>query len=207
MPKTTDIVPADDKRTAAVQKEIAPIIEEAGSFKIKTADDMKKATEMLSLLNKRLDEITEEKETITKPANEILKRERARWKPIETLLDSAVSSVRAQMTAWQTKQRAIEQGKKDKLAAQMNEGTLDMDQASNKIAKIKTVDDNVSTEEGSVGFRTDKRFEVMDVLLLAEYERGAAILPNETLIRKLMNKGVELPGVRYYTEETPVNRR
>ena len=197
--------PAEDKRLVQVEKSYAPIVEKAEALKIVDEQSMAEATELLSKANKGLDLITEEKEKITKPLNEALKAERARWKPMETVLESAVSILRKGITAYQTEAKRKADLEAAKLAERVGEGRgkLKAETAIRKMGEIEGPQAKVETASGSLKFRTEKKFEVVDMSKLpVEY-----LLPDEPAIRKAMKEGIELPGVRYYTEEVPINSR
>lgn len=200
MPKTAEL---KDKRIMQVEKEISPIVEKAESITIKDEKSMKEATELLSVVNQRLDAIEAEKKTITDPANAILKRERARWKPTETMLESAVSILRKNITAYQT----IAKRKADEAAAKITEkvqaGKISAPTAIRKMGEIDGPAEKVKSDSGSIAFRTEHKFEVLDHTKLP----WAYLVPDESAIRTAMKDGLKLPGVRYYTEEVPVNRR
>lgn len=172
-------------------------------LKIKNDDDLAKATEFLSELNKTGDRIKAEEEKVTKPLNEALKAERGRFKPFKDSIADAVARVRAEMTTYRTKVKAKEEDDKAKLALRAAKGTISLDKAAEKLAAIEVPKGPIQTTSGSVSFRTVPKFEVLDTSKLP----SAYILPNEPAIREAMKDGLKLPGVRYYNEEQPINRR
>lgn len=197
--------PTEDKRLIQVEKSYAPIVEKAEALKITDEKSMEEAVELLSKANKGLDLITAEKEKITKPLNEALKAERGRWKPMETVLESAVSILRKGISAYQTEAKRKADEETARLAERVGEGKgkLKAETAIRKMGEIDTPAARVATTSGSLKFRTEKKFEVEDMSKLPlEYH-----LPDETAIRKAMKEGTELAGVRYYTEEVPINSR
>ena len=199
------IAMAKINEVAVIEKRAHPLVVKAESFAIKTADDMKEATSLLSDLNKIGDSIQAEKDKVMKPLNQAIKAERARWKPIETLFDSGISALRRTMGAYQNEAKRIADEKKDKIAARVGDGKgkLRAETALAQMDEVKRPDQTVSTDEGTVKFRTAKKFEVMDITLLPiEYH-----LANEVAIKQQMQAGIELPGVRYYEEQVPVNFR
>jgi hypothetical protein len=194
--------------TLKIEKDIKDIMPRALTVSITDAESLKDATTELSKLNRLLDAVTEERERVTKPLNEALKAERARWKPYETKLDGAIASIRACMTAYQTKLASKRAEEVAKIASRVKEGSgnLSLDTASRKIAELAPVDAQIATEEGSITFKEVRKYEVMDVILLSR-EGADYILPNDALIKEKMKEGKELQGVRYFSEQVPVNRR
>lgn len=186
-----------------LKKELQPIANEALQLKVKSHGDLLVATDLLSRLNQFNDRIVEERERITKPLNEALKVERSRWKPLEGFCLDGIEHIRSEMSSYQTKIVAEQKKKEQAIADKLSAGTIDLDKAVKAIEKIKTPEKNIVGKDGDVQFRETKKFEVMDVTMLpVDY-----LLPNEELIRKALKEGVELPGVRYYTEMVPINYR
>ncbi len=188
-----------------LEKEIVKFASRAVSINIIDAKSMAVATEDLSKLNKYADQLKKTKEGVTKPLNEALKAARAIFAPIENRLEDTIESIRASMIRYQTDQKKWADEEAAKIAARVGEGKgkLKIDTAVKKMEAIDTPDKMVSTESGSVKFKTVSKFEVMDVTLLpTDY-----ILANEVAIRKAMLAGIEVAGVRYYTEEIPYNSR
>lgn len=193
------------KELVPLKKKVITLSEQAESFQITNDKDLTKAVEILSNLNKMGDAIKEKKELITKPLNLALKNAREMFKPLENPYEEAIDILREKMSAYQTAKVKKENDAKAKIAARVGEGKgkLKIETAVEKIEEIGTADKNVSTEAGAVNFRTVKKFEVMDITMVPhEY-----LLPNESLITKVMKEGKELPGIRYYEEQVPVNFR
>jgi hypothetical protein len=190
---------------AVFEKEMVPFIKQAQEVVITSLKDMTGAVSFLSTLNKKLDTIVAEKERVTKPLNEALKAERARWKPFETQLESAIESVRSAMMRYQTTVAQQAREKEAKIMARMGEGKghIKVETAVRKLGEIERADEHVSTDAGSVRFREARRFEVVDIVMLPMQFH----LADEVKIRKTMTEGVELPGVRYWVEQVPYNTR
>lgn len=186
-------------------KKIEPLVEQATSFEVTDADTMSKATEFLSELNAHNDRIKETKEKVTKPLNEALKEERARWKPAETILTVAIATMRRKIGLFQTQEKARVAEKEAKIAARVGEGKgkLKVETAIDKMEEIDRPASVVSTQSGTVKFRTTKMCEVEDITKVP-YEYLTA---NMVAIRASMKDNKEIPGVRYWTEETVVNSR
>lgn len=190
---------------AVLEKEIGPVVKAAVKVKIESAQHMINATQTLSVINKYADKVKEQKEKITKPLNLALKEAREMFRPLEDNLEDAISAIRGAMTTYQTEQKRIADAEAAKIANRVGEGKgkLKVDTAVQKMQEIDRPAEQVATEAGMVKFKTIQKFEVMDVTMLPhEY-----VLPDEVKIRNAMKAGIELPGVRYYEEQVPVNFR
>lgn len=186
----------------AIQKEVSPLVQKAQALKI-AADTMPEATTMLSMLNKKLDQVTEEKETITKPAKEIIKRENERWDPIVSSLKEAILTLRANLGSYQTKQAQIEADKKAKIADKVAAGELDIDKASTKLSNLKTVPKTTTTEAGAIQFRAVQKLKIINESLIPrEY-----LNPDESRILKDLKAGAIIKGCELVVEQVPYNSR
>lgn len=173
------------------------------AISIKTPEDMPRAVSILSVLNKALDHLIEQKNLLTKPANQILKEVRARYKPYETKLENKIAEIRQEMIEFQTRQVAINAKKEQELAEKVASGKLSIERAADKLNALPEVVNNTEVAEGSVQFKAVKCFSVEDLSKLPlEYH-----LANDTKIRAEMTAGRELPGVKYWQEQRPYNSR
>ena len=171
------------------------------SFSIESPSDLTEATTLLSELNKQRSRITLEKERITRPLLDALAVERNRWKLSENKIDDAISAIRASMTTYQTRIRALEQANSLALAKQLEDGTTDLTSALELLSTPTLT--KVKTSSGSISFTTKKQYEVTD---LAKVPRQYLTI-DETRIRASMAQNKPIKGIRYYTEEIPINRR
>lgn len=189
----------------SIQKTIAPIVTTAASITITTHAHMADATELLSLVNKNIDRIEEEREKVTKPLNAALKAENARWKPMRTSLEEARDTIRAKMSEYQTAQKARTDAEAAAIAARIKpgRGNLSTERGVEKIEELDAPSSSIAADSGSVTFITVKHFEVVDVMKLSE----EYVLPNDMAIRAAMKRGIELDGVRYYETQKPRNSR
>jgi hypothetical protein len=171
--------------------------------KIESDGDMLKATGYLSVLNKELDRIIADKEKITKPLNQTLKEVRGRYKPAEEFLSEKIESVRKMMSVFRTQQKALVESEAAKIAARVGEGKgkLKFETASDKIDALAKPEKVLGTENGAVTFRTIKKFELTDIKSVPiEY-----LELNEMMVKEAMKNSIEIPGIRYFTEEIPYN--
>jgi len=191
-----------------LEKQAAPVISEASRIVITDADTLAQATTILSKVNQFLDRVQEEREKVTKPLNEALKAERARWKPLEETYTAASQSLRDKMTVYATEADRIAKIEEDRIAKRVavGKGNLSPTTAAKKIAAIEKVDKTTTTDAGSITFVDTPCFEVTDIVALANFG-GKYVTPNETLIRAEQKAGTALPGVRYWIEKRPRNNR
>lgn len=193
------------KELVPFKRKVSVLVEEVKGIVIKEEKDMVQATSTLSEINKYLDSVKEAKERLTKPANEILKNARNMFKPVIEPAEEAVEELRGKMTVYQTQRVKENQEAAAKIASRVGEGKgkFQVETAVRKIESLAVPQKEVATEEGLVQFREVKRFEVMDMgVLPLEYH-----MANDKAIGAAMKEGKEVPGVRYFTEQVPVNYR
>lgn len=191
-----------------ITKELAPVVKVVDALTIKNESDKELAGNKLAEMKAMLKRIETEKERVTKPLNEALKSERSRWKPAETQLENGIQLLTKELTRYQTEETRKAQEKEQNIAKRVGEGRgkLSTEKAAEQIDNIDKPKASMSTSTGgTMKFREVKNFEVIDVSKLpAEYVVPASA--DTAKIRASMNAGIELPGVRYFTEQKPVNR-
>lgn len=195
----------ENNELAVVEKEISPIVKKADALTITDEKSLSEATVLLSELNKRGDAIEAEKMKVMRPLLDATAAERKRWKPFESVIEDAVSLVRRKMTNYKTEADRIAEEKAAKIADRVGKGTgnLKAETAARQIDEIEKAPDTVMTEAGSVKFRAQKNYEVQDITKVPfEY-----LTVNTVAVNKAMKEGIELPGIRYFTEQIPVNSR
>jgi len=172
---------------------------------IKDKDDMLKATETLSKLNVLMDRLVEEKEKITKPLNEALKEVRNKYKPVETVLESEIARIRSVMSVYQTEQVRIQKEEEAKIASRIGEGKgkIKFETATKKMSEIERVDNIVSSDVGTVKFRTDKVLKVVDMNLIPDEYFDL----NESKLLKVLKAGVVVAGAVLEDKLIAVNKR
>lgn len=202
-----------EKDLTIIEKEIHPIVAKAETQTIKSASDMQKAVELLSTVNKQLDKIVAEKEKVTKPLNEALKAERGRWKPFETILESAISTLRSRISAYQTEQTRLAAIEAEKVASRIKpgKGNLSVEKGIEKLGEINTPTKAVATSSGSVKFREDKKLKITDLKKLQGYavrtQDWSFFDLNESELLKQLKEGKTIPGAEIEIIQTPVNSR
>lgn len=187
----------------SLQKEVNTILPNVGQ-PITSPQQMELRVGNLSLLNKELKRITAHKEEKTKPINAALKAIRADYKPFEDQLESAITLERKCISVYQTEQKAIADAEAKKIDDRIGEGKgkFTIATAARKNDEIDRPDEVVKTNVGQVSFKTVRKFELVDIKLVPhEY-----LEVNDTLVRAALKENKELPGLRYFNEEVPINR-
>jgi hypothetical protein len=186
-----------------ISKEVAPVITQAQKFNIVDKESMATAVDYLSKLNKENDKIIEEKEKITKPLNEALKVERARWAPVEKMLKTAIDIYRTKMSAYQTNLIQEQRKQEQKIADRLAKGTIKQETAMRKMDELEVVDNKTTTDNGSILFRTDYVLEITSLKdIPLEYME-----PKESVITRDLKAGKIIAGCKLKEVLTPVNRR
>ncbi len=194
---TTDIT--------TIKQSLSPIAEQATSLEIIDDSSLKEAVTLLSQLNQYNDNITQEKERVTKPLNEALKAERSRWKPLETLYTDAIASIRSKMTIYQTNLANTLKYKEESIANRIGtgKGSYTLETATKKLESLPTLSKEHATEQGLVQFREKKQLKITDVDLIPR----PLLMPNEAVIMEFLKRGDDVPGCEIETIQVPVNYR
>jgi len=197
--KKTDIT------ITTIEQSIVPIAEQAQSLAITDDSSLKEAVSLLSQLNKYNDNITEEKEKVTKPLNEALKAERSRWKPLETIYQTAIDSIRSKMSIYQTELTAKRKADELAIAGRIGagKGKLKPETAINKLSNLPTVEKEHATQEGLVQFRETPTLKINNIDVIPKEFFDL----NETRLLKALKEGKEIPGAEVEIIQIPVNYR
>lgn len=166
---------------------------------------MELATELLSRANKHADTIKADKEKLTKPLNDVLKAIRAKYKPAETKLETAIKHLRKEIGAYQTRKDEEAEKERIKIAGRVGSGRgkLTMETAGKQIAALGTVSRKVSASSGSVSFKDDYEITVINIRKIPEQ-----FLEVDTVaIAKVFKAGGEVAGVTGKKIKVPINRR
>lgn len=190
---------------SVITHKVSSLAEHANTLAIENTEDMKEAVAVLSEMNKISDRITEEKEKVTAPLNQALKAERSRWKPIETVYETAISALRSKMSAYQTAETKRQREEEDRIAARVGDGRghLKVETAVAKIEALEKPEDRIETQEGMVKFRTKKTFRITDEKLIPdEY-----YVIDPVKVFAALEDGKIVPGAVIEEIQVPINYR
>lgn len=188
-----------------LKKETLTVTEKVLAIKITSPKIMAEASELLSKINKKGDAIKAEKEKVTKPLNQALKAEQARWKPAEDAIKKAVSHLRVEMGSYQTLLVKKSEETKNIIIGRIGsgKGKLKIETASKQLSEVDAPEAKVETESGSISFRDDYEVTVVDKHLIpVEF-----LEVDFTAIKKALKNGDIIHGVTFTTIKVPVNRR
>lgn len=173
--------------------------------KIKNGDDFNNGVEILSRLNRMLDDVVAEKEKVTKPLNEALKAERERFKPYERKLEEAIKMIKDEMSGYQMRLLAEKKKAEEKAAKELASGKIDIGAAVDKLAVAGKglVEGRVETASGAVKFRTDRVVRIVDEAKIPrEY-----MIADMKKIKEALMAGVAVRGTVLEEVQTVVNYR
>ena len=177
------------------------IVPVALSTKIANYEDMTKATSTLSQLNTALKSLTAQKELVTKPLNEALREERARFKPLEDQLNLAIAHIRQEMTRYQTLALAEKAKEEEAISKQVAKGKLAVEDALVALDDIAKVTQEVSTDAGKVKFRTVKVLSITNEKLIPrEY-----LIIDEKAVLEALKADIKVSGAQLVEQQIPVN--
>lgn len=191
--------------TTILKKEISPLIEKANTLEIKDSSSLSEATEILSKLNSINDRIDEEKSKVLDPLNAARKAEMLRWKPIETVYQHAIDSIRAAMSIFQTNQVKARKESEEAIAKRIGSGrgSLKLETAVQKIEELDTPETHISTESGSIKFREVQKLKITSrAMIPVEYWTV-----DEDMVFQALKENKKVPGAAIEIIQVPVNSR
>lgn len=179
------------------------IITRAESITTLTVETMPEAVELLSSLNRIKDDITDQKELVTRPLLDALAEERAKWKPKEMKLDLVIARVRSALSIYQTDLVAKQRAEQDAVIKKLDDGKIKTETAIKRIREIYAPENTVESATGKINFKTVTTFTVTDWKSVPE----EFLVLNETKVREYLKEGKKVPGLEYKDEQVPVNYR
>lgn len=204
MPKTnTATATIEDKELQIVKSNTTKAANAANDLVIGNADDMTRATELLSKINLAGDMIKARKEAITKPLNAALASARDLFRPLETAQAEAKRIVSQKMISYQTKIEEERRAEEAKIAARVEKGTMKIETAAKKVEALAPVETKVEAKSGTVSFKEVRVPKVVN----------EALIPREYLeidmvkIRRDALAGIVIPGVVVEIEKQLANKR
>jgi len=182
--------------------EVNPIVKQSQDIVIVSEDDKVNASKLLSSITSYSKLLEADKDKLIKPLNETLKALRAKYKPLETILDTSTDILRNKISLYQTEQLKKATLEAEKIANRIKAGSgnLSFEVAMNKIANIDKPDKQVITDDGSVSFRTDRVLKVIDINAIPrEYFEL-----NETKLLKALKENINVAGATLETKQTVI---
>lgn len=179
------------------------IITRAESITTLDVTTMPEAVELLSSLNRIKDDITAQKELVTRPLLDALNAERAKWKPKEVLLESVITRIRTALTTYQTELVAKQRREQEAIAKKLEDGKIKPETAIKRMQEVEDVENTVESATGKITFKTVTTFTVTDWKSVPE----EFLVLNETKVREYLKEGKKVPGLEYKDEQVPVNYR
>lgn len=203
MPKIKQTPTKSKDLVAKIEKEVSPIVSEAQALTITSPESLTAAVSTLSKLNSMNDRIVEDREKITKPLNAALKEVRAKYKPLESMLETAIGLIRTKMSTYQTDLMRKKKVEDEAAAAALAAGEVSIEDAANALATTPPPAAGVRTEEGIVNFKTVQQ---LKITRLEEIPRKYLIVDEKPLLAAL-KAGTLVPGAEIEEVQVPINYR
>jgi chromosome segregation ATPase len=166
-------------------------VQEIKVGKIKNDEELKAASSYLTQLNNLKREITEKKESITKPLNEALKNIRSLFYPLENKVNDLVLELKNRIAKYEEEKRKLIEKERKELAKKVEKGELKIEHALS-VLEQQPMNSSIKTEDGKVSFRMIKEVVIENESLIPrEY-----LVPDMVRIRRDALNGKNIPGVK-----------
>ena len=203
MPKIKHAVKKKTDLVVVIAKEVSPIVTHAQSLVIDSPANLKIAVAALSKLNSYLDRVVEDREKITVPMNAALKEVRAKYKPIESTLETAIELIRGKMSSFQTELMQAQKAKEAEIASKVEAGTINLETAVAKLDAIEAPAQGVRTDAGLVNFKTVQRLKIT----IPESIPRIYLVVDEAALLSDLKLGKVIPGACIEEVQIAVNYR
>lgn len=178
------------------QKQIFSIVNQSEKLDIKTEAQMEMAVDYLKQIKDIGKSIKTQKEKLTNPAQEILRRIRALFKPLEDSQREAESIIKNKMLIYNQVVETRAEKKITRIEDKVKSGKMDIVKAAERIEKVEPKK-NYEGAEGKIQYRTIKKILITDRNKIPRIYLEI----NETLIRQDLLRGVSIPGAKIVEEK------
>jgi len=197
--------PGSDVEVVNYYDQALRLKEYAESRVIRTIEDIRIATDDLSIISRLKKAMAEKKKEYLAPHQEQIKAINDNYKlwmePVETADSITRDKIMAFNREQEDRRRKQEEINRKRMEAAQEEAALNNGEISEPVNLIEVTEapKRVSTEMGTTGMAKIWKFEVTDFSLLPDRFK----MENATLIGKVVRAGErEIPGVRIWSEDT-----
>lgn len=200
---------------AAMEAQLSNLKQDVIAIKQKTAEVAKiespegeaRAAEFCQQVKLRIKQADDARTFLVKPLNDHVRQINSTFKETTEPLEEALEEVKRGMVVWRNSESvraAKEAAEAANLAARAAASQGDVAEFQKKAVEVKEAQviatPKVETRTGKTTFRKVTKWEIVDPLLLP----AGYWLPDEPKIAAAVKIGIEIPGVRCWTEEMPV---
>jgi len=187
----------NNKELVVLKRQVSTLENQAQAVTIGTQDEYAAAADLVAKLKETGSQIKAKKESLTKPANEILKNARDLFRPIEEQFANAEAIIKTKLLGYKRKVDEEARIAEAKIAKQAESGHIKIETAERKMDAIERVDTTTRGKIGEVQIRKIKKVRITDEAALPrEY-----LIPDNVAIRRDALGGKTIPGVEVYEEE------
>lgn len=194
-----------NKELEVVKSNTSKALAAANALAVTNDEELAKATDLLTSINRAGDMMKKLKDGIIKPMNEALKSVRAMFSPPEDEYEKAIMIVKQKMLIYHNAAEAKRRQEEARIAARVEKGTMKVETAARKIEDMPAIQTKIATGNGlgSAVFKEEKKVVIVDETLIPRQY----LVPDMVLIRRAALAGVEIPGVKIEVVKNIANTR
>lgn len=195
--KKSASVAVDTKEIEVYKKQLANAENFSTTLKVESDGDYQLALTEGKLIKDQLEIIVARKEEITKPLNAALKSVRELFRPLESVGETALKTIKSKMIAYSTEKDRKAEEIKQKLAERVERGTMKPETAVAKIDAIKERPKTVSTDVGSATTKTVTKYRITDITKVPVQFLEVDMVK----VKASFRAGTPVPGVEAYEDK------
>lgn len=199
------VKPQTDEAVIALQEQSLKLEQYATALVIGTDDDVKSATNDLSIISGLKKAIEEKRKEYTQPINDHLKAVNEAFKSFAEPLNNADKITRQKVLDYRAEQERKRQEQEEINRLRLEAAQKEMELKGELTESVDLVEtqpeqpNHYRSEAGTLGKATIWKFEVVDFALVPDEYK----LPDATKIGKVVRAGLRsIPGIRIYSEDT-----
>ncbi len=174
----------------------------ASDLVIKKSEDEESAAKSLLAIATLKKDNKKIQDLFVKPLKDHIKALDGYFKPSTDVLTKADQIIREKLSRYQTELARKAAQKKEKILERVQQGTMDLNKATDKMAQVDLPHMPQRSDAGTVTYTTKKEVTIVDESKLPrDY-----LVPDLTKIRKVALAGILIPGVEVTEIKVPVAR-
>ena len=195
------ITPSNDLEVMAFYNEALKLAEYAEKRIITTAEDLKPATDDLSLIAKIKKALEEKRREYVKPLQDHVKTVNDAFKNLMEPIETADKVTRAKILAFQAEQGRIQREQEEINRLRMEAAQKEMElkgelTESVNLVEVMVAPKRITTEMGTVGQRLIAKWEVVNFSQVPDEFKAI----DSAKVTKLVKGGGTIPGIRVWQE-------
>jgi len=188
----------ETKELTTLKGQVSKIVNRAEELVISNQEEYTQAIDVVAKLKEIGLQIKTQKETFTKPSNEILASAKSFFGPVEDKYKAGELLIKRKLLDYKQEQDRVAREKEAKIALQVESNKITIEKAEKKMDSIERVENTTAGSLGKIVAKKIKKVRVIDESLIPRNY----LVVDMVAVRRDVLSGVIIPGAEIYEEES-----